>query len=74
MLKDEYLRTLERVKVMLHRRPCTQLLVIEHSDAISDPLVTTERVNQFLDGGLDVARMSAAIDPQLRRNRVVLSR
>ena len=69
MLKDEYARTLGRVKAMLARRPGTQLLVIEHRDAISDPLVTAERVNKFLGGGLDVAKMAAAIDPTLRRNR-----
>ncbi len=46
MLKDEYARTLGRVKAMLARRPGTQLLVIEHSHAISDPLVTAEKVYQ----------------------------
>jgi hypothetical protein len=55
---------------MLARRPCTQLLVIEHGRAISDALVTAEKVNQFLGGGLDVARMAAAIDPNLHRKRV----
>ena len=74
MLKDEYTRTLGRVKAMLARRPCTQLLVIEHSDAISDSLVTAERVNQFLGGGLDAAKMAAAIDPTLHRNRAGMSR
>jgi hypothetical protein len=73
MLKHEYERTLGRVKAMLARRPCTQLLVIEHSSAISNPLVTAERVNKFLGGGLDVAKMAAAIDPALHRNRVSTS-
>jgi len=73
MLKDEYVRTLGRVKVMLARRPHTQLLVIEHSNAISGPLVTAEKVNEFLGGGLDVAKMAAAIDPALHRNRVGIS-
>jgi hypothetical protein len=65
LLKGEYARTLGRLKAMLARRPCTQLLVIEHSQAISDALVTAEKVNQFLGGGLDVARMAAAVDPNL---------
>jgi hypothetical protein len=54
---------------MLARRPRTQLLVIEHSRAISDSLVTAEKVNKFLGGGLDVAKMAAAIDPTLHHNR-----
>jgi tetratricopeptide (TPR) repeat protein len=62
MLKDEYARTLERARAMLARRPGTQLLVIDHGKAISDALGTAEKVNRFLGGGLDVARMAAAID------------
>jgi len=69
MLKEEYSRTLGRVKAMLEQRPSTQVLVIEHRNAISDSLVTAERVNKFLGGGLDVAKMAAAIDPTLHRNR-----
>jgi len=69
MLKDEYLRMLGRVKSMAARRPSTQLLVIEHRCAISDSLATAEKMNQFLGGGLDVAKMAAAIDPALYRNR-----
>jgi hypothetical protein len=67
MLKDEYARTLGRVKAMLTQRPRTQLLVIELSNAISDPLVTGEKLNKFLGGGLDVAKMAAAIEPTLHR-------
>jgi len=61
MLKDEYQRTLGQVKAMLARRPATQLLVIEHSAAMSDSLVTAERIDNFLGGGLDVAKMAAAV-------------
>jgi predicted AlkP superfamily phosphohydrolase/phosphomutase/tetratricopeptide (TPR) repeat protein len=73
MLKDEYRRTLGSVKALLARRPGTQLLVIEHRDAISASLVTAEKVNRFLGGGFDVAKMAAAIDPALHRNRAGLS-
>jgi tetratricopeptide (TPR) repeat protein len=68
-LKDEYTRTLGRVRAMLARRPATQLLAIEHSHVISDPFATAEIVNKFLGGGLDVAKMAAAVDPALHRNR-----
>ncbi len=70
MLKDEYLRTLGRVKAMLARRPLTQLLVIAHAHAMADPFATAAQLNHFLGGGLDVAKMAAAIDPALHRNRV----
>ncbi len=73
MLKEEYVRTLVRVKAMLTRRALTQLLVIEHGNAISDPLITAEKLNTFLGGRLDVAKMAAAIDPTLHRNRAACS-
>jgi predicted AlkP superfamily phosphohydrolase/phosphomutase/tetratricopeptide (TPR) repeat protein len=69
MLKGEYARTLGRVKAVLARRPGTQLLVIDHGQTISDPLVTAEKVSKFLGGGLDVAKMAAAVDPTLHRKR-----
>ena len=69
MLKDEYVRTLAGVKAMLRQRPATQLLIVEHRRAIFSPLLIAEEVNQFLGGGLEVARMAAAVDPALHRNR-----
>ena len=72
LLKEEYERSLGRVKAMLARRPGTQLLVIEHSDAISDAVATAAKVNQFLGGGLDVAKMAGAIEPSLHRRRAGL--
>jgi hypothetical protein len=65
MLRQEYGRTLAHVKAMLLRRPGTQLLVLEHGEAISDPLSAARKVNEFLGGGLDVAKMAAAVDPAL---------
>jgi hypothetical protein len=69
MLKEEYARTLGRVEATLIRRPCTQLLVIKHSRAISDPLGAAKKVNKFLGGSLNVGAMASAIDPALHRNR-----
>ena len=73
MLKEEYMRTLGRVKAMLARRPGTQLLVLEHGDTISDPLLAAGKVNKFLGGGLDVVKMAAAVAPNLHRNRAGIS-
>ena len=68
MLKSEYARALGRVKAMLTERPDTQLLLIEHRTAICNSRVTAERIDHFLGGALDVAKMAAAIDPTLYRN------
>ncbi len=69
LLRDEYRRTLARVKAMLARRPLTELLVVEHREAMADPAGTAEKVNRFLGGSLDVGSMAAAIDPTLHRNK-----
>jgi predicted AlkP superfamily phosphohydrolase/phosphomutase/tetratricopeptide (TPR) repeat protein len=73
MLKDEYRRTLGRVKAMLTRRPYTQLLVIEYGAVISDSLSIAERINEFLGGGLDAQKMAAVVDPVLYRSRARVS-
>jgi len=69
LLKEEYSRILGRTKALLARRPHTQMLVLRYRDAISDSAGIAEQVNEFLSGGLDAARMAAAIDPGLHRNR-----
>jgi tetratricopeptide (TPR) repeat protein len=69
MLKHEYQRQVMSAKTWLAQRPATQLLVIEHGTAISNPLSTAEKINEFLEGELDLARMAAAVEPGLHRNR-----
>lgn len=69
VLKEEYQRTMTRVKAMLAKRPATEVLTLEYAKAIADPAGTAARVNEFLGGGLDAAHMAAAIDPALHRNR-----
>ena len=68
-LKEEYARTMSRVKALLAQRRGTQLLVVEHSDIFSDPIGSADKVNAFLGAGLDVRKMAAVIDPRLHRNR-----
>jgi hypothetical protein len=70
LLRDEYGRTLARVKAALAKRPATELLVVEHRAAIADAWGMAQKVNAFLGGGLDVVKMAAVIEPTLHRNRV----
>jgi tetratricopeptide (TPR) repeat protein len=69
MLMEEFARTVARVKAMLARRPVTQLLVIGHRDAISDPAGTAARMNRFLGARLDAEKMAVVVDPALHRQR-----
>ena len=70
MLKNEYARTVVRVKAALARRPGTQVLSVGYREAVSDARAVAERVSAFLGGGLDVGKMAASVDPGLHRNRV----
>jgi hypothetical protein len=68
MLKDEYLRTLDRVKAMLAVRPHSQMLIVEYAATVSDSMSTALRINAFLGASLNIAKMAAAMDPALHRN------
>ena len=69
LLKNEYARTTVRVKAMLARRPGTQVLSVGYRDAVADAAAVAEKLNVFLDGGLDIEKMAASVDPSLHRNR-----
>ena len=69
LLREEYVKTLARVKAMLARRPQTALLIMDHAFAIANPTAAAAQINEFLGGTLDTAKMAAAVDPKLHRNR-----
>jgi len=70
-LRAEYRRILDRVKSMLARRPLTQLLVLDYASAVADPPKAAKALGDFLGARLDAAKMTAAVDPALHRNRAV---
>lgn len=47
----------------------TALLEVSYNDLLADPATGTRQVARFLDAGLDVERMAAAVDPALYRQR-----
>ena len=69
LLHNEYARLIARLKVDLCRRFQTRLLVLDHRHALSHPLDAAVQLNRFLGGELDIAKMAAAIQPALHRNR-----
>ena len=69
MLKNEYARTMVRVRAALARRPGTCVLSVRYRDAIADPQAVADKVSDFLGGGRDVNRMASSVDPALHRNQ-----
>jgi hypothetical protein len=68
-IKQIYRAHVEETLRLLRARRCFSTLVVDHGEAIAHPEDTARRVSRFLDDRLDVARMAAAADPALYRNR-----
>jgi tetratricopeptide (TPR) repeat protein len=69
ILKEEYLLASSRVKTVLARRPRTEVLLLEHRNAVTNPASAAEKIGRFLGGGLDTKNMALAIDRDLYRRR-----
>ncbi len=60
---------LRTVDGWLAAHPGFQVLSLEHSTFISDPLGQAKVINAFLGGSLDELAMARAVKPELHRNR-----
>jgi len=60
---------LDKCQKWLASQPHFRVLYISHRQMIDNPLPQCQTINAFLDGGLDVNAMAAAVDPSLYRNR-----
>jgi predicted AlkP superfamily phosphohydrolase/phosphomutase/tetratricopeptide (TPR) repeat protein len=71
-LRCEFARQIAQTMSQLGQTEDVRLLSIRHSDVIRDPAASARLINEFAGGGLDCARMSAAVDRSLHRNRRAL--
>jgi hypothetical protein len=60
---------LTRLFDWLSKQPHIMLLRVSYNDLLERPEVQAERVNAFLGGKLDTARMARSVDRSLYRNR-----
>ena len=68
-LRRHYEKHLANVHRFLARRRCFSVLDVHYRSALERPHDEARRINEFLGGGLDVARMATVGDPALYRNR-----
>ena len=66
LLFEKHVRSVEE---WLASRPNVRTLYVHYSDMLGPPRPQIERVNAFLGGKLDTARMAEVVDPSLYRNR-----
>ncbi len=68
-LLRHYSKHLEEIKDWLGKQPNFQVLYINHRDAVMHTEREVKRLNDFLGGKLDTAKMIAIIKPALYRER-----
>ena len=64
-----YRKHIIHTKVMMRQRRNYELLEIQYTQALRDPVRFAAQVNVFLGGRLDEEQMARAVDPTLYRNR-----
>lgn len=62
-------RHLEEVEGWLHRQGHIEVVRINYNETLENPLEQAHKVNRFLRGGLDTAKMAAVVDHTLYRQR-----
>jgi hypothetical protein len=68
-MKEAYRNDIVAARLYARKQPNMAMIEIHYRDAIADPAGTARAVNAFLGGGLDEAKMAAAVDEKLYRNR-----
>ncbi|MGD9317189.1 MAG: sulfotransferase family protein [Anaerolineae bacterium] len=57
------------VQAWLAEQPNVDTLYVDYGGILNAPSERAKRVNEFLDGGLDVTKMAGVVDPSLYRQR-----
>lgn len=71
MMKQLFEAHLAQIEGWLAQQSHFSVLSVHYSDMLQQPQQQAARVNQFLAGKLEVARMTAVVDPTLYRNRTI---
>ena len=64
-LKPTYDAQLRDVQNWLSKYACFQSIDVNYQDVLTRPVEIAERINAFIDGGLDINAMAAAVNPSL---------
>lgn len=61
---------LAEVERWLAQQPNMQVLYLQYSDVLADPIANVAKINAFCGGALNQEAMAQVVDPDLYRNRV----
>lgn len=68
-MAELFLRHVAQMNAWLVNQPNFQVLYVEHSAVLDEPLAQARRIADFVGGGLDAERMAQVVDPALHRQR-----
>jgi hypothetical protein len=68
-MKEAYRNDIVAARLYARKQPNMEMLEVHYAQAVADPTATARAVNAFLGGGLDEAKMAAAVNEALYRNR-----
>lgn len=68
-MAELFSRHVAQVEQWLREQPNMSVLYVHYSDILGEPEMESKRIDDFLDGQLDVEKMATVIDPHLYRNR-----
>lgn len=68
-MKEAYRNDIVAARLYARKQPHMEMLEVHYAETVADPAATARAVNAFLGGGLDEAKMAAAVNEQLYRNR-----
>ena len=72
-MKSAYAAHLKDVESFLKSKPNFDSFDVQYDHVIRDPETHAKKINEFLGGALDVSSMTAAVEPDLYRNRIASS-
>jgi Sulfotransferase family len=68
-MKEAYRNDIVAARLYARKQPHMEMLEVHYAETVGDPAATARTVNAFLGGGLDEAKMAAAVKAALYRNR-----
>jgi malate synthase len=68
-MKESFAAHIEEIEAWLRGADHVEVLFVNYNRMLEDPAPQIERLNRFLDAGLDPARMAEVVEPALYRNR-----
>jgi hypothetical protein len=68
-MKALFDRHLFQVRYWLKQQPNFEVLYLNYTEILKDPMGKAKQIEAFFDGNLDAEKMAMVVDPELYRNR-----